>query len=150
MMVNSKLLSWIGFLCFGIGVLIVFESIKPTLITYLQNKDLLPREESYTELYIENHTELPVQMDEDTIATASFTIRNMEQTEVTYPYEIAEHVNGERVVFSSGESKVVNQELKSIPFEYKGTTPYAEKRIEVTLLNKNQSIYFWITNIPQP
>jgi len=75
--------------------------------------------EPLTELYFENHTELPKTLKIGEECRFAFTIHNLEYIDMNYTYEItAEYRNEKRVIntdnvfLADNESKMINEKFK--------------------------------------
>jgi uncharacterized membrane protein len=112
---------------------------------FLNKQNLLPKDESFTELYINNHTDLPMFLPADTVATASFTIRNNEYQKQTYSYEVR-RTQTQREVIDKGSVELNHNDSKSIPFEFTVSTTEAKTRFEIEIPEKTQIIHFWVNN----
>jgi len=105
----------------------------------------IPQQETFTELYFENHLHLPTRFSNSQSQPFSFTIHNLEGKDMIYPYEFSlrspnkkkEVLDTRVVVIKNNEKKTITEIVPSI---------YEQDRSEVvvTLLNKNQQIDFWM------
>lgn len=101
--------------------------------------------ENFTELYFENHLQLPKSTTIDNPQTFSFTIHNLENKTMTYPFEIyVQDTNGSRSGIMNNTLTLKHNERKTITETFAMTEPIKRAKVVVLLLNKNQEIHFWI------
>jgi hypothetical protein len=112
----------------------------------LQKLNLLPKEESYTELFIDDHQTLPNYLAPGRVATASFTLRNYEHKNEHYKFLITKTLGKDTETIGSGSADVAHNQTKSIEFHYGVATTEAKTRIEVLLPEKKQSIHFYVNS----
>jgi hypothetical protein len=126
------------------ALLIVFNTpISKALSAW----NFAPKKETYTELYFNNPENLPKYVVTGGKMQFSFTIHNVEGTQVTYPYTINfVESNGQKIAISKktvtladGASKVFTVTVSTIKANENG-------HMIVTLTNLNQSIDFIIPN----
>ena len=101
-----------------------------------------PEKESFTEIYFEDHENLPKYASSNNEYSFKFTINNLENQDFKYRYKISvfedeEEIKEENnVLIKNGESKTLEKSIKA-HIEDKA-------KIQVTLVNKDQEIHFWI------
>ena len=98
--------------------------------------------EKFTELYFENHNDLPGLIDTNQIYNFRFTLHNAEYQIMNYPYEGYIEQDNQKILISKGI-------LTLEPDEYKTTEVYfnlnnLKSKITINLTGKNQSIAFWM------
>ncbi len=128
--------------CSVIGVL-HFVNIPPSL------KDAIAlatsaKPETFTELYFEDHLSLPSKITYYEDNRFTFTIHNLENKDMDYPYEVYVDVNGERQIIEKASVFVESGEYKTIDEDFTITLPTARAEVVVNLMGKNQQIDFWI------
>lgn len=100
--------------------------------------------ERFTELYFEDHLELPTRAIKDEEYEFKFTIHNLEYERMEYPYEVSADYDGQIQVFDKKKVTLDHDEYKTITV-YFGLVDQVEKvRMTVRLVNKNQDIGFWL------
>lgn len=105
--------------------------------------------ETFTELYIENHTKLPRSTEINTARTFSFTIHNLEYKTMTYPYEVyIEDIDGNKAEILKDIVKLDHDQKKTIPVYYQLNIPLQRAKVVVNLIGKKQQIHYWIGNEP--
>jgi len=94
--------------------------------------------EPLTELYIENHTELPKNVYLNKTYNFSFTTHNLEYQDVAYNYSVkAFDVNGTLLQeIDSGTFTLANNESKTTYMDYKFEEQFKRAKIQV-VINKN-------------
>jgi hypothetical protein len=100
--------------------------------------------ETFTELYFEDHLALPKDIILLKENSFKFTIHNVENKDMLYPYEVYIEVNGERQSIDKSSVLIKNNEYKTIPQSFIITTPMQRAKIVVNLIDKNQPIHFWM------
>jgi hypothetical protein len=115
------------------------------LIVLIAGINLIPGyEEPLTELYFNNHLELPSEASVGEPVHFSFTIHNLEGREMEYEYAIEVSYNDSsrfiiEDVISVGEGEYA-EIAKSVTF----VEPFDRAKVEVLLESKGQSIHFWV------
>lgn len=100
--------------------------------------------ETFTELYFEDHLTLPKEITLFKENNFKFTIHNLENKDMLYPYEVYIEVNGEKQSIDRSSVLIKNNEYKTIPQTFIITTPVQRAKIVVNLIDKNQEIHFWM------
>ena len=137
--INLSLLAL--FIILGISFAVID---KQQIINQMNNWNLLPQPETFTELYFDDHLKLPSNVKVNTPQKFSFVIHNEEYKTMTYPY----------IVYTASASGQTLIDLKSVTLQQnqyktineKFIEPNAVKREEVVvkLQNLNQQIDFRI------
>jgi len=101
--------------------------------------------EAFTELYFENHNDLPKSITSGEKYNFTFSIHNLEDKDVEYSYIV--YLQTEDIKVTLDENKIIvrNNELQSINEEL-GPLKKSKMKIVVELINRNQQIYFWLDN----
>ena len=128
-----------GFFLYGI----VFFN-KESFINTLNNYNLLPKPEPFTELYFEDHLKLPKTIVADNKYPFSFTIHNLEYADVNYKYSITSEASGSATTLRKGAFNLKHDGYKTIKEVYATTEPAVRTKVTVSLDNKKQSIHFWM------
>jgi hypothetical protein len=143
--INSKLIIRIGLLlavvCFIVGTLLLakYVSVKEALILATSVKP-----ETFTELYFENHLSLPNKVALSEKNNFKFTIHNLENKDMEYPYEVyIDTGRGKKIIYINSVF-IKNTEYKTITVDFTITIPIQRAKVVVSLINKNQQIDFWI------
>lgn len=101
--------------------------------------------ETFTELYFQNHTGLPSRVIPNQEYSFAFTIHNVEYQDMDYPYEIYIEQNGEKQHLAKSSVSVKDREFMTIQQGFVLNKPFATRaKVVINLINKNQSIHFWI------
>jgi hypothetical protein len=130
-------------------VLILFANTlirTSTVSSLLSRLDILPHKEIIKELYFENHNDLPKIIIPNKEQSFSFTVHNLEYNTMTYPYQvflIDDAMNIKELV-ASGEMTLNQDQSKTIQQPFISSTLFDRVRLELLLVNKNQSIHFWM------
>jgi uncharacterized membrane protein len=103
--------------------------------------------ETFTELYFEDHINLPNKIEIGKAQAFKFTIHNLEYRNMTYKYEIqAIDEKGDRTLVS-GSATLSQDEYRTISTSYKIATASGRMKIQVVLLDLKQLIDFWMEPI---
>ena len=100
--------------------------------------------ETFTELYFEDHLSLPDKVILFKENNFKFTIHNLENKDMEYPYEVYIEVNGERQLIDKSSVLIKNNEYKTISEDFTITIPLQRVEVVVNLIDKNQPIHFWM------
>jgi hypothetical protein len=100
--------------------------------------------ETFAELYFEDHLTLPKEITLFKENNFKFTIHNLENKDMEYPYEVYIEVNGEKQSIDKNSVLIKNNEYKTITQTFIITTPIQRAKIVVNLIDKNQQIDFWM------
>lgn len=128
-------------MCFIVGILLLSKnvSVKEALILATSVKP-----ETFTELYFEDHLSLPNKVTLSKKNSFKFTIHNLENKDMEYPYEVYIDMNGEKKIIDTNSIFIKNTEYKTIPVDFTITTRIQRAKVVVNLINKNQKIDFLI------
>lgn len=144
--INYRLIIDIGVMilsaCFVIGMFQLVDStpaIKEAIVLATTVKP-----ETFTELYFEDHINLPKKIELGEEQSFKFTIHNLEYQDTTYKYEIKAVDDKENITLSSGSATLSHNEYKTIDGSYTLATASGRMKIQVLLVNKNQPISFWM------
>lgn len=105
--------------------------------------------EKLTELYFEDHQSLPNRVILFKENSFKFTIHNLENKDMEYPYEVYIDINGEKQIIDESSVLIKNNEYETITVDYTITIPVQRAKVVVNLIGKNQQIHFWIEEGPQ-
>ncbi len=133
------LLVVVCFIAVGIFQLIKYNSVKKAIILATTREA-----QTFTELYFENHLSLPVKVTLFEENNFKFTIHNLENKDMEYPYEVYFDTNGEKQMISMDSVLIEDNEYKTIAVDFTITTPIPRSRVVVNLVDKNEQINFWI------
>lgn len=139
-----KFFSWIFFYAF------LALSITLAIVLFWPGRGVLlpaltPKPETFTELYFEDHLNLPKRVVVGQENSFSFTIHNLEGKNVNYPLEVTviNEASSSTMTIFKGAVVVGDQESKTLPITYVIPEGLGEKiKIEVFLKNLNQRIFF--------
>ncbi|MHB1276455.1 MAG: hypothetical protein ACYCXQ_02830 [Candidatus Humimicrobiaceae bacterium] len=104
-----------------------------------------PKQETFTELYFENHLSLPDKFILSKEYNFKFTIHNLENKDMEYPYEVYIDINGKKQVIDKSSVLIKNNEYKTITINFAIAIPIQRFKVVVDLIKKNQQIDFWMT-----
>ena len=133
------LLLVVWFIIVGFLVVECVPSVKEALILATTVKP-----ETFTELYFEDHLSLPNKVTLFKENNFKFTIHNLENKDMEYPYEVYIDVNGEKQMIDKSSVLIKNNEYKTITEDFTITVPMQRVKVVVNLMSKNQPIHFWI------
>jgi len=102
--------------------------------------------ERFTELYFEDHTNLPKTITRWKQYDITFTVHNVEYQEMDYTYEVYLQRDNQKIVIDTGSFRVKDNEFKQVKVNL-GPLKNLRSQIIVELINKNQPIHFWMEKI---
>ena len=100
--------------------------------------------ETFTELYFEDHLDLPQKIELRKNQFFRFTIHNLEYQDMTYKYEIRAIDDKESRTLSSKSASLTHDEYKTFYQSFNLATSSGRMKIQVSLVNKDQPIHFWM------
>ncbi len=116
------------------------------IINQLHAWHLLYEPETFTELYFEDHLNLPKSLALNKSQSFRFTIHNLEYKTMTYPYEVYLQ-DGENIIPISTSSATLNQDqYQTISQDFTLPKKFTRVEVVVNLIDLEQSIHFWIPN----
>lgn len=134
-----------GLLIIPLIIVLGSSTYRGRIYQVLASMKLVPLPESFTELYITNHTELPATIKSYVPIQFSFTIHNQENKTMQYPYEVYLVVDGKKYVIDTKKVSLSNNVYKTIRESFLVTTAPSHSKVVVMLPNKQQSIDFWLS-----
>lgn len=99
--------------------------------------------ETFTELYFEDHNNLPHIIKQYWEYSFTFTVHNLENKDSNYPYEVYLQRDSQKTLIETGELNINKDDRKSVNVIF-GPLQNSKAKIVVELLNRNQSISFWM------
>lgn len=99
--------------------------------------------ETFTELYFENHLNLPSTANKEKEYSFEFTIHNLEYKEMNYPYEVYIETNGTKKYIEKKSVSLNHDNFVTIKQEF-SVNEATRSAVVVNLINKNQEIRFWM------
>lgn len=130
-------------LVIAINAVFVFYRYKNEIYTQLDEWKLIPKQEHFTELYFNDHINLPKQIQKGEKVSFSFVIHNLEGKKWQYPYAVffvsqngqITNIEEKAVTLASGEYETIEESYISNLAENKGG-------IYVALQQPQQEIHF--------
>ena len=129
----------VWFIAIGFIVVECVPSVKEALILATTVKA-----ETFTELYFEDHLYLPDKVTLFKENNFKFTIHNLENKDMEYPYEVYIDVNREKQMIDKDSVLIKNNEYKTISEAFTITVPMQRAKVAINLISKNQQIHFWM------
>jgi len=129
----------VWFIVIGFIVVECVPSVKEALILATTVKP-----ETFTELYFEDHLSLPNKVTLFNENNFKFTIHNLENKDMEYPYEVYIDLNGEKQMIDKSSILIKNNEYKTISEDFILTIPIQRVKVVVNLISKSQQIHFWM------
>jgi hypothetical protein len=102
--------------------------------------------ETFTELYFEDHLNLPNKITPNKVYSFKFDVHNLENKDMTYPYEIYLQAGNVKLPIKKAVITVKNNQYQTVKEDFLIDAPISRSEIVVNLINKNQQIDFWIEN----
>jgi hypothetical protein len=100
--------------------------------------------ETFTELYFQNHLTLPNKIVPKKTYSFSFTIHNLENRDMNYPYKVYFIAGDEKLLIDQGYANIKNKQSESFDEYFMVDSPIIRNQIVVELPSKNQQIDFWV------
>jgi len=121
---NWKIMKYV--IIAGIFILIVFLGVLSFIPIGI---------EPLTEVYIENHTKLPINVFLNKNYNFSFTTHNLEGQEVEYNYNVIAYDVNESVLFNVGEGsfRLRDNESETVNQNYKFDKAFGRAKVEVVI-----------------
>ncbi len=102
------------------------------------------KKEAFTELYFEDHLNLPKQVDSSEKYSFKFTVHNLEGKDMKYIYDVYLDIGNEKLFLDKGTIFLKNNGYKTMQEVFTKNGSLSKGKIIVNLVNKNQQIAFWI------
>lgn len=141
-----KILTALGLFFVAIGLILGFaENIR--YIPVVREAIVLAttvKPEGFTELYFENHLSLPNKIINDKVNEFKFTLHNLENIDMEYPFDVTVDADGEKEVITESSVFVKKDAYVTISQNFKIANGVTSARVVVYLIRKNQQIDFWM------
>jgi len=144
---NNNLIMIIRSLLFIVWVIVIGGFLLLELVPSSREMFILAttvQPETFTELYFEDHLSLPGEVTLFKENHFKFTIHNLENKDMEYPYEVYIEENEKRQSIDKRYVLIKDNESKTIPVNFTITIPMQRAKVVVNLINKNQQIHFWM------
>src|SRR3989344_6509010 len=128
-----------------ITLVLISMVFKTEIKQVMAQNHLLPEPENLTELYFENHNDLPKSITSGQKYEFTFTIHNLENKDMDYPYVVFLRTDEKKIILDEKSVNLKNGEFKMIKEEF-GSLNNLKMKITVELVNRNQQIDFWMEN----
>ena len=128
--------------CLVTGTILLINYVPSVKEAFILATTKIP--ETFTELYFEDHLTLPSKITLFKENNFKFTIHNLENKDMLYPYEVYIEVNGEKQSIDKSSVSIKNNEYKTIAQTFIITTQIQRAEIVVNLIDKKQQIDFWM------
>jgi hypothetical protein len=121
-----------------------FTDVTKRIYPELYAWNIIPKPETFTELYFENHEKLPFEILPNQNYSFSFTIHNQENKNMIYPY--AAYIAGpsKKIILQKGNIYLTTNQKKTITVNFSTSSELSKAKIIVNLPKKNQDIDFLI------
>jgi len=120
-------------------IICIIAILAVTILIFTTKKS-----EPFTELYFENHINLPKTIELNKNYEFYFTINNLENEIFTYNYQITLDLDGTTKTLKQEQVTLNQDQKKLISHSFNINQSFKQGKITITLLNKKQSIHFWI------
>ena len=132
----------IPFLCLDAKIAYSIPSVRETIALATTAKP-----ETFTELYFEDHLKLPDKVSASKTYAFKFTIHNLENKDMEYPYQVYIKTDNQKYTINSNNVSIKNNEYKTISETFSIPKIAGRSAVVVNLIDKSQQIDFWINNI---
>lgn len=142
--ISRFLLLFLAVLVVGAGVWMFTH--QSAVVAKMNEWKLLPQDELFTELYLNNHLDLPKEIAKGQTVSFSFTIHNLEGKSVKYPYVVYLQTDkGARISIAHNAVTLADKESKIINEEYTFKTQITKPvTIFIKLPNTGESLHFFL------
>ncbi len=120
--------------------------IRSVLYKQLDKFHLIPKPERFTELYFENHTDIPKEMAKGKTILFSFTIHNLEGKDMEYPYAVYFKNNYGTTTVEKNIALVKDNEYKTITESYTFKSMSKGETLYVELTDQHQELHFALSS----
>ena len=127
-----------------LGILVFYNLNRAFVYNELATLDLVPKPEKLTELYFNDHANLPNSVTSDPMVSFSFVIHNLETIDYQYTYDVSVNANGTKHIVDSGHVLVKDNQYYVKNERFNLTGALGRQKVMVELINKQQSIHFWV------
>lgn len=121
-----------------------FRDVTEKVYPELYALNIIPKPETFTELYFEDHENLPIEVLPQQSYVFSFTIHNVEYRNMTYPYQTYLLTNNKKTLLQEGNVSLGQNQRKTIQVQISSESAFPKSQIIVDLPKKKQSIDFWV------
>lgn len=142
---NYRLIVKIGLLSLAVGLvmgLVQFANsvpkVKEAIVLATSRKP-----ETFTELYFEDHINLPKAIEKGKEYSFVFTIHNLEYKDMEYPYVVYLETIDKKITLDQNKISLKDGEYKSIREDF-GPLKDIRMKIVVELVGRNQQVDFWM------
>ena len=113
------------------------------LAAILLEEAQIEKSEPFTELYFNNYSKLPQNIEPNRTYDLSFTIANRERVEQTYLVRVTAEYGGKRKTLFASDELIGPDQSAVIPVSFMINESFASAKIAVRLDNMEQEIHFW-------
>lgn len=138
----TRVILLIIMVCFFTAVifqLVKYNSVKKAIILATTKEP-----STFMELYFEDHLSLPNKIVLFKENSFEFTIHNLENKDMEYPYEVYIDIDGEKQIICTDSILIKDNEYETIAVDFTITIPIKRSKVVVNLIDENEQIYFWI------
>lgn len=100
--------------------------------------------ETFTELYFEDHSNLPSTASASGTINFSFTVHNLENKKFDYPYEVYLEWDHSKTIIDKNHLTLNPDEYKTTKISYTPVKEITTAKVVINLISKEQQIYFWL------
>lgn len=119
---------------------------QSAVVAQMNEWKLLPQDEAFTELFLNNHLNLPKEIVKGQTVSFSFTIHNLEGKTVKYPYVVYLQTDkGERISIAYNAVTLMDKESRIINEEYTFKTQITKPvTVFIKLSNTGENLHFFL------
>lgn len=131
----------------AIASLAIFSvyAYRDAVYTKLNDFKLIPQEERFTELYLNDYLTFPKEIVKGQKVTFSFTVHNLEGKTVTYPYvAYLKTEDGYRISIARGSVTLADKESRIVTesYTFKSALKTEKVTVFIELPDQGQSLHF--------
>lgn len=135
-------------LCFAVVFSLLFLGWENPIVKKTLVLATTVQSEPVTELYFENHSQIPENIKRNIPYDVAFTIHNLENQDMHYTYEVFINTNTQKQMIASNAILVKKDTSRTIHERVTFTQFFIQSEVVVNLINKNQQINFWVNGNP--
>lgn len=140
----AKFSRWLGVAALGIVLLGVVISLLPSDALSSVNLAVSRRQAPSTELYFAPATPLPKEVYGGESLPLAFTVRDLENQDLIYTYQITFTDAQGTVVLTEGHLALANQQSQTVAPQIIVPAGTGQGQVRVTLVGRSQTITTWL------
>src|SRR5579883_2869159 len=121
-----------------------FKNVTKPVQQIFYSINIIPKPETFTELYFNNNDTLPFEILPQKTYSFSFIIHNLENKPMTYQYSAYIQTYNNKIPLTKGTKSLYYDKFAKIPITFSTDSALLKSKVIVALVNKKQTISFWV------